>query len=257
MKLSIIFLLTHSLFFLFCSTIKANSIEGKTNSAERAIYSTTDSSVLEKASLDTSKNFVMDSTHLKTARRAIRFSLGLPYVNLFNFQFPGQTFKAIGFLGVGAGVDFFYKKNHYISLNVGASTSAGFPNKKSYGYDTTAAIFYANIRNNFILGDFSFGYGVNLSQIEWHNKIVTDSINLNQSLGNTVLGLSFSAQYRLGKSFYFDASYQPDFLLINPSLSYKYQHYISFGFVYKLALRKGTNQVVAKKKKPRKVYIFY
>lgn len=257
MKMSVILLLTHSFLLLFCSTVRAHSVENKFSSTEQLALYTSDTVESSTIRPDTLLKTQVNIMHLKTAQGSLRFSLSLPYVNLFNFQFPDEAFKAVGFLGAKAGIDFFYKDNHYISLNAGGATSAGLPNKKNYGYDTTASIFYVNLKNNLILGKFSLGYGLNASQIEWHNKIVTDSINLNQSIRNTLLGLSFSAQYCLGKSFYFDASYQPDFFILNPSSKFKYQHYISFGFVYKLTLKTRKQQPLNKQINRKKVYIFY
>ena len=167
----------------------------------------------------------------------INLSLSLPFITIFNVQSNNRKYNSIGIFGLEAGMDFFYKKDHYVSFNIGAATDASIVDHIGPGYFETGSSLFASVQNNYVIGSFDIGYGINLSQLQWRKKTIGDTINLDQSVKNTALGFSLSAQYRMGNYFRFGLLYQPDFFSTNLSPAFNYQHYISLNLIWKLPVR--------------------
>ena len=96
---------------------------------------------------------------------------------------------------------------------------------------------YLSIRNNKTFGNFNIGYGLSTSTFRWRGENRADSIYSSQSLNNTALGFSFSAQYRLGNYISVGAIYQPSIVNTNALTSLNYQHFMSFSLICKIPLK--------------------
>lgn len=169
----------------------------------------------------------------------INLSLSLPFPSFFNLQSEEGNYNSVGVLGLQTGIDYFYKNSQYISLNFGAAIDA-FGEYFGPGYREFGTVLYANAMNNNVVGSFDFGYGINLSKFQWKRTTIGDTINLDQSIKSTALGFSLSAQYRFGNYFRFGFLYQPDFLRLNRQPTLKYQHYLSFNFIWKLPIKNAS-----------------
>ena len=169
----------------------------------------------------------------------INLSLSWPLPSFFNLQSETGNYNSSGPFGLQTGVDYFYKDNHYISVNFGAATDVF---GEYFGpYRETGTIFFTSVQNNNVVGSFDFGYGINLSKLEWKRTTIRDTINLDKSIKSTTLGFSLSTQYRFGNYFKLGTLYQPELFRINVSPALKYQHYISLNLIWKLPI-KNTNQ---------------
>lgn len=167
----------------------------------------------------------------------INLSLSLPFLGIFDLQSDNGKYTSAGIFGLETGIDFFYKNNHYVSVNIGVGTDATIVEHLGPEYFETGSSLFASVRNNNVIGSFDIGYGINLSRLQWRKNFIGDTINLNQSLKNTALGFSFSAQYRMGNYFRFGLLYQPDLFTTNLSPAFNYQHYISLSLIWKLPVR--------------------
>jgi hypothetical protein len=165
------------------------------------------------------------------------FSLSVPLVNSFSLRSPEGQSTPGGPIGLEAGIDYFYKTDRYISLSAGAGSSA-FVDHIGNGYYDTGHTFFGSIRNGHVIGSFDLGYGLSFSDLLWSKVTNGDTVNLDQSVRSIGIGLSFSAQYRLGNYFRFGILYQPTLFSVNSSPSFSYQHYISAGLSWKWPSRR-------------------
>ena len=169
----------------------------------------------------------------------INLSLSLPFTTVFNIIDSNGKYNSAGVFGLEAGADFFYKNNTNLSVNIGAATDL-FGEHIGIGYYETGNTFYVSVKNNTIIRRFDLGYGINVSKLKW-TKITVDSVTtFYKSKSNINIGLSLSAQYRLGKYFRLGVLYQPGLLNTNFKPAVNYQHYISLNCIWKLAINKGS-----------------
>ncbi|MDO6430851.1 hypothetical protein Q4E93_09635 [Flavitalea sp. BT771] len=167
----------------------------------------------------------------------VRFSLSVPLINSFSLISPEGRSSPTGPLGLEAGVDYFYKPDHYISLSAGAASSV-FADHLGKGYFTTGHTFFGSIRNNLVIGSFDLGYGLSFSNLFWQKVTRGDTVNLDRSVRSTGIGFSLSAQYRVSKSFRVGILYQPGLYTVSPTPSFNYQHYISAGLAWRWPIKR-------------------
>ena len=165
------------------------------------------------------------------------FSLSVPLINFFSLKSPEGQSTPAGPFGLEAGVDYFYKRDHYISLSAGVGSSA-FVDHIGKGYYTTGHTFFGSIRNSHVIGSFDLGYGLSFSDLFLSKVTIGDSANLDRSARSAGIGFSFSAQYRLSKYFRVGILYQPTLFSVNLSPSFSYQHYISAGLAWRWPIRR-------------------
>ena len=164
----------------------------------------------------------------------LRLSLGYAPINILSLKSPEGQYAAFGVFGLETGLDYFYKKDRYLSLTVGAATSAAPVDHFGKGYLRRANTFYANIRNNYVIGSFDLGYGISMADLQWVRTTLGDTVNLNKTTNNIGFGLSLSGQYRIGNSFRIGLLCQPNLLNTDHSPTFNYQHYISLNFCWKI-----------------------
>lgn len=174
-----------------------------------------------------------------TKKGTLNLSLSLPYTTVFNIKAIDKRYKSAGVFGLEAGLDYFYRDNNYLSVNLGIATDR-FGEYFGPGYVQTANVKYSSLRNNNIVGSFDFGYGINVSQVKWTQQTIGDTIKIDHLIKNTQLGLSLSAQYRLGYYFRLGVLYQPTLLNTDFKTSFDYQHYLSLNLSWKLPIYRPT-----------------
>jgi hypothetical protein len=163
----------------------------------------------------------------------VNLSLSLPFTTIFNVQAIDNHRNSAGLFGLEAGVDYFYRDNKYLSINVGAATDR-FGEYFGPGYVQTATTLFTSLRNNHIVGSFDLGYGINVSRPRWTIHTLGDTIKIDESVKSIGLGLSLSAQYRVGNYFRLGVLYQPNLLNTPFKPLFNYQHYISLNLIWKL-----------------------
>jgi hypothetical protein len=160
------------------------------------------------------------------------FSLSVPLINAFSLTSPEGRSDPEGPLGLGLGVDYFYRTNRYISLSVGAGSSV-FDDRVGDGYYNTGHVFFAGVRNSHVIGSFDLGYGLSFSDLTWSNVTVGDTVNLNRSVSTLAIGFSFSAEYRLSRYLRLGLLYQPALFSPNSLHPFSHQDYFAAGFTWR------------------------
>jgi hypothetical protein len=168
-------------------------------------------------------------------KRTMSFSLSVPLINAFSLTSPEGRSAPEGPLGLGAGVDYFYRTNRYISLSLGAATSV-FGDRIGVGYYNTAHIFFSSIRNSHVIGSFDLGYGLSFSGLLWSKVTIGDTVNMDRSVSSFGMGFSFSAQYRLSRDLWLSILYQPTLFSPNSPQPFSYQHYLAAGLAWRLPM---------------------
>jgi hypothetical protein len=163
----------------------------------------------------------------------VNLSLSLPFTTIFNAQTTDNHRNSAGLLGLEAGVDYFYRDNKYLSINVGTATDR-VGEYFGPGYVQTATTRFTSLRNNHVVGSFDLGYGINVSRPRWTIHTLGDTIKIDESVKSIGLGLSLSAQCRVGNYFRLGMLYQPNLWNTSFKPSFNYQHYISLNLVWKL-----------------------
>ena len=163
-------------------------------------------------------------------------SLSPTFATIFCIQAKDKKYNSAGAFGLEAGVEYFYRNNTYLSLNLGTATDR-FGEYFGPGYVETATTLFTSLRNNNIVGSFDLGYGINVSRQRWTIHTLGDTIKINESIKSIGLGLSLSAQYRVGSYFRLGVLYQPDILNTSFKPSLNYQHYISLNLIWKFPVR--------------------
>jgi hypothetical protein len=166
----------------------------------------------------------------------INLSLAPTFTTIFSIQAKDKKYNSVGVFGLEAGVEYFYRNNNYLSINLGTATDR-FGEYIGTGYVETATTLFTSLRNNNIAGSFDFGYGINASRQKWTMHTTGDTIKINESSKSIGLGLSLSAQYRVGSYFRLGVLYQPDILNTSFKPTLNYQHYISLNLIWKFPVR--------------------
>ena len=139
-----------------------------------------------------------------TPKGQLRFNLAYSPVNVFSLVSPQGRFTAFSPFGLHTALDYFYKPDRYVSLSLGGAI--GFPdNQHGADHIKTVAVLYANLSNNYNVGSFELGYGVNFSTF---NFVPNTVANTTHHVG---FGPSLSAQYRISDKIRIGLSYQAAF----------------------------------------------
>jgi hypothetical protein len=184
----------------------------------------------------------LQDTTIKRSRFApiekgtFNLSLSPSFTTIFSIQAKDKKYNSAGVFGLEAGLEYFFRNNNYLSINLGAATDR-FGEYFGPGYVETATTFFTSLRNNNIVGTFDLGYGINVSRQKWTKQTIGDTIKIDESIKSIGLGLSFSAQYRVGSYFRLGILYQPDILNTSFKPSLNYQHYISLNLIWKFPVR--------------------
>ena len=165
----------------------------------------------------------------------IKLTISPTLVNSFSINTGKHWYQSAGIFGLEAGVEYYYNKNKFISVNAGAATDV-FGDYFGKGYSRTTSTVFTNFRDNRTYCNFNVGYGLNVSYIRWIEDYRGDSIYTHQLSNVTTLGLSVSVQYRLGNYIYAGVLYQPSFVNTNNLSSFNYQHFLSFNLIGKIPL---------------------
>ncbi len=161
----------------------------------------------------------------------------LPYINTYRVKKDVGFLNSFGYLGIGVGVEYYYNKNKYLSLNLAVATDSPIPFPAAIDYFDSehhiCTTSYINLRNNFIIGRFDFGYGLNFSNLYWRWSKGIDSTYMSKDKYTQNLGLCFESQYRFGEYFRMGLLYQPQLIDVTHKPTFDYQHFISIEFVWK------------------------
>ncbi|WP_417352995.1 hypothetical protein [Flavobacterium alkalisoli] len=177
-------------------------------------------------------------------KNSINIDISIPYVNGFLFQPEGEGIqRGLGFFGISTGVEYFYKNNKFVKLNVGGITNFDLPFPVPITNDGDVETFtsvYTTLTDNYQLKRFSLGYGLSYTNNRWHYNYGDDNYtnekNKNEKSKN--IGLSLNAYYDFGKTFHVGFIYNPTLVSVYPQTELLYQHTISFEILWKIRIKK-------------------
>ena len=184
------------------------------------------------------------------------FSYGIPYANFYS-TYPNRTasrINASGFYGISGAFDWQFAKKHSLTLEANVMTDFFFPIILPFHYEYNGTTIQQTNRvniciyDNFHLRRFSFGYGLNFSQIQWNYRVYPDiddpdkefyapfgleSFNERYWSGGVLVNAfwKFSPLGRLG------VVYRPSFRRFNYDNPWKYEHSISIETKWNILLR--------------------
>jgi hypothetical protein len=176
-------------------------------------------------------------------KNSLTLSLAVSPANGFNVKANNTLYTSISILGAEGGLDYHYKPKQFVSLSIGSSGNEhSIVDHIGPGYIQWQRVFYMNLCNNNVIGDFSLGYGLNISRLQWGQRLNGDTLNRSELISNTAIGPSFSAQYRLGQYSHLGILYQPCLFILNNNSPWNYQHYISVRFIWELPINKAAKK---------------
>lgn len=190
----------------------------------------------KKIYLEKSGNSYVASRYPTLRKGTIELDLAFPYINSLFIKTNKAYHSSVGFIGIGAGINFAYRDKRYISLNAGLSTDFFLPLpapvKYSNGYQHSW-IQYISLRHHFREERFDFGFGLSFSHSYYSAWVVKDTIDEYPKIENIGMGLSLSGKYHFWKIFTIGMIYQPSFIGFYPA-NFGYQHFITIEGAVKL-----------------------
>ncbi len=179
-----------------------------------------------KKSFITANDSIISHVRISPEKRGAVYITLSPSIPIFDLKTHDGRYFSGGIFGYELGADYFYKKNKFLSFNIGAATDK-IPVDHFGDYEEEANTLYTSIKNNMVFGSFDIGFGISLSRL-FYSKTYYDSLIRLESIKTTGLGLSFSAHYKLTRNLKVGFLYQPNLLSLNSSPTFSYQHYMAF-----------------------------
>ena len=177
--------------------------------------------------------------------KSFRFSVTIPAANFFYLQTDSGKINSASGFGISGQLEYFLKKNYYLSLNVGATLNPFSPepdsvylyNRHYIGFEQISSSYYSNFRINKITPGFEYGIGLAFATLKWSaNNIVksTDSTRFyNQSYYKSLnFGLCSNISYRLTPNLNIGLQYQ-SFLCDLRRRKYTYQHFVTTQLIWR------------------------
>ena len=192
--------------------------------------------------LDVHENRIDVSRFQKRDKGSILLGFSIPYVNTFYLPTLNGHRHQLGFWGLAADLDYFYKQNQ--SLSVQAGIAIDYPVSVPVGikYGNRDSIIewntsFINLKNNHTIGSFNFGYGLNISKYKWSITDIRGTSPVKKVIQTTAGGLSFETTYRVAKNFRIGLLYNASFLEFENQLNTGYQHLVTFQLQWKFRLK--------------------
>lgn len=183
----------------------------------------------------------------ETNKGHINVKCSFPWVNSFYLHPIQETPKInTGFWGVSGGLEYFYKKNKYVSLTGSAVMDffIPFPAAVEFsGERKSMYSIYISLTDNYNFRRFTLGYGINLSNNTWRLSYYDrfdpppPTREPVTKISNSV-GFTFDAYHQLTENLYVGLIYRPTILNVYPDVAVKYEHLISIDFMFKLRIKK-------------------
>ena len=180
--------------------------------------------------------------------------IALPHVNFFHVNPIIEVPRNLaGFHGIGFGIEYFYQNNKSFQLRGDGIMTFPFPFPVSYHpeFDSweVASALNVNLTDNFHIGRWQLGYGLNFARNRWvshgYYDVPDGEIRWEESENwewipgqfnaNNMLGLALSGHYRLTNSFHLGLIYRPSFLELS-NFRPMYEHTISIDLLWRIHL---------------------
>ena len=173
--------------------------------------------------------------------------LSLPHINSFHLVPEDEETKVnTGFWGLTIGLDYYYAKYQFLSLNVSAVTDFFVPVPAAVdvsGEYELMSSMYLGLSNNHRYRRFTIGYGLSFSRNTWDFRYydrfdppppTRDPIKKS----HISLGLFVPSYFQLGEYFNIGVIYRPSFYRPALKENFKYEHLLSIDFAWKFRVKK-------------------
>lgn len=163
--------------------------------------------------------------------------LSLPYVNNFVFKPDYETYKTnTGFLGISGGLNYYHKKNQFITLSVAGVMDFFVPVPAPVHYSGEREHMFSSfiyLSNNHKIRWLTLGYGFAYASNTWNFVYHGGYDSLFPPTRdpayrtNKAIGLIFPIHLELGEFFYSGVIYRPTFYRFSAVQLLTYEHLIS------------------------------
>jgi len=182
-------------------------------------------------------------THQKMDKGNAHLNISIPHTNHIT-HFAVQTNKEdIGILGLTLGGDCCYTDKKFVSVQFGVANARFVEEVVGSGddgwyHDNDASSWFLNVRDNYSIRKFDFGYGLSLSQLrytayDYNNRTGEDTSKFHQNLA---LGTCFSVYLNTGRSFNIGVLYQPQFISFSGTPVFNYEHTLCIDVLFRIGI---------------------
>jgi len=173
-------------------------------------------------------------------KNLLNLKFSIPYGNHLFLNKGYDYGGTFGFLGVAAGVEFYFSDKHYLNMNLGTLTDFPFPFPVSYHPDNYSRSFatygYVSIGSNYKRLHYDLGLqftATSYYEIETLEVFPVFRDTLKHYKKQNNLGFGFSANYRLTKNFNLGLNYYPSFLVLEHIPKFHYSHLLFFELLFR------------------------
>ncbi|NVK05407.1 MAG: hypothetical protein HWD92_11310 [Flavobacteriia bacterium] len=176
----------------------------------------------------------------------VNLRVSLPYYTQYQWQVEDYgSANGRGFIGISAGVEYFYTDNQFASFNILSQTSYPYllplvPLDRG----VTANLNTISFTNNHQVGVWSLGYGVSFVQKEfvqrisngidpWFGGFTTESTNYD------CLGLIGQGHLRLFRTLHAGLIFQPTFVRLGSADAFRMEHNLTFDILWRIPIYEG------------------
>jgi hypothetical protein len=180
--------------------------------------------------------------------KKVKFIIGLPSINFFQLQTDNRKINSASGLGISAGIEYFLKRDIYLSMNIGVTMSLYSKSNDTinemhgfkdfyFASNNSSSAKYLNFRVNKIYPKCEYGLGLTLTNLNWHSNKRTDLPDSTYfytpaSFKSLNLGLTSDLRLRLTPNFNIGIQYQPLFFDLHHK-KYNYQHFITSELIWR------------------------
>jgi hypothetical protein len=180
--------------------------------------------------------------------KKVKFIIGVPLINFYQLQTDNRKTNSVSGLGISAGIEYFLKRNIYLSMNIGVTMNLYSKRNDTIneihafkdfyiGSNNSSSAKYLNFRVNRISPRWDYGLGFALTNLNWRSNIrtnLTDSTYFYTpaSYKSLNLGLTGDLRLRLTPNFNVGIQYQPLLFDFQHKL-FNYQHFITSELIWR------------------------
>ncbi len=178
--------------------------------------------------------------------QTLLFQISLPSVNYLFQQPDGYTNpkQGVGSAGIGLGLDYYYKDDHFIHSYFLMGTDVFFippvPQTFLWAQQHNMSFMSICLSHGQRAGRFSMSQGLSFSRnYFWPDQFWGDDFNFNQTARSVtnVYGFYFDLYLQLNHNFYLGVIYKPSVWRVSGERPQAYEHSVSLDLSWKLPLR--------------------
>ena len=169
--------------------------------------------------------------------------ISIPEGNFLRLNKGQKYHNAFGFLGIGAGVEYYFSDKQSISASIGTVTDfmLPFPAPVDYmGSYQRSFAFYVDIQTGTDFKRLHCDAGLQYNRTSFYERETVELFpnyldTLKYSKQQDNLGCALSAYYRISRSFNLGINYYPSFIVFNNgAITTHYGHLMFFELIFRI-----------------------